>query len=68
MVPFVCRIPIVLASFGQGTKEDTPVPSPTSGSIPGNKSDLTRFYVAHDVGTDADIEACGFSSALRLPS
>lgn len=32
-------------SFGNGTKEDTPVPSITDGSIPPNKSDLLRFYV-----------------------
>jgi hypothetical protein len=32
-------------SFGQGTKEDTPVPTVVSGSIPNNKSDLLRFYV-----------------------
>ncbi len=41
-------------SFGQGTKEDTPVPIIVTGSIPKNKSDLTRFYVAHEKvsGTD----------------
>ena len=33
-------------SFGQGTKEDTPVPTVVTGSIPNNKSDLLRFYVA----------------------
>lgn len=31
-------------SFTQGTSEDTPVPVLDSGSIPPNKSDLTRFY------------------------
>ncbi|WP_436495285.1 prealbumin-like fold domain-containing protein [Actinokineospora sp. HUAS TT18] len=35
-------------SFGQGTKEDTAVPSVVSGSIPNNKSDLTRLYVANE--------------------
>lgn len=30
-------------SFGQGTKEDTAVPSVVSGSIPNNKSDLLNF-------------------------
>ena len=30
-------------SFGNGTKEDTPVPSVVSGSIPPNKSDLLNF-------------------------
>ncbi len=33
-------------SFGQGTKEDTPIPTVVAGSIPNNKSDLLRFYVA----------------------
>ena len=34
-------------SFGQGAKEDTPVPTVVSGSIPPNKSDLTNegFYL-----------------------
>jgi hypothetical protein len=32
-------------SFGQGSKEDTPVPSVVSGSIPNNKSDLKTFGV-----------------------
>jgi hypothetical protein len=29
-----------------GTKEDSPVPTVVTGSIPNNKSDLKRFYVA----------------------
>ena len=32
-------------SFGQGSKEDTAVPSVVDGSIPPNKSDLTTFGV-----------------------
>ena len=35
-------------SFGQGTKEDDPVPTVTDGSIPNNKSDLLRFYVSNE--------------------
>jgi hypothetical protein len=35
-------------SFGQGAKEDKPVPSVVSGSIPNNKSDLTNFYFASE--------------------
>jgi hypothetical protein len=35
-------------SFGKGTKEDDPVVSVVTGSIPPNKSDLTRFYVANE--------------------
>ncbi|MEH6467158.1 MAG: SpaA isopeptide-forming pilin-related protein [Porticoccus sp.] len=32
-------------AFGQGSKEDTPVPTPVTGSIPPNKSDLKTFGV-----------------------
>lgn len=32
-------------SFGQGSKEDTPVPTVVDGSIPPNKSDLKNFGV-----------------------
>jgi hypothetical protein len=35
-------------SFGQGTKEDDPAVSVVSGSIPPQKSDLTRFYEASE--------------------
>jgi hypothetical protein len=35
-------------SFGQGTKEDDPNVTVVSGSIPPQKSDLTRFYVADE--------------------
>lgn len=35
-------------SFGQGTKEDTAVPTVVDGSIPNNKSDLTQFSVASE--------------------
>ena len=37
-------------SFGQGTKEDTPVPSVIDGSIPNNKSDLKQFGVYNQPG------------------
>ncbi|GAA1786525.1 hypothetical protein GCM10009748_21190 [Agromyces lapidis] len=33
-------------SFGQGSKEDTPVPTVVDGSIPPNKSDLKTFGLA----------------------
>ncbi|WP_369046614.1 MSCRAMM family protein [Sinomonas sp. P10A9] len=39
-------------SFGNGTKEDTITPSVTSGAIPPNKSDLTRFFAK--VQTESD--------------
>ena len=35
-------------SFGQGSKEDTAVPKVVDGSIPNNKSDLSRFYTASE--------------------
>src|SRR5262245_33460141 len=38
-------------SFGQGTKEDTAVPSVVDGSIPPNKSDLKFFGVYQEGGT-----------------
>jgi hypothetical protein len=41
-------------SFGQGTKEDNPAVSVVSGSIPPNKSNLTRFYEASEIGTNGD--------------
>jgi hypothetical protein len=38
-------------SFGQGTKEDNPNVTVVTGSIPPNKSDLTRFYEASEFST-----------------
>jgi hypothetical protein len=41
-------------SFGGGSKEDALAPKVTGGGIPNNKSDLTRFRVAHEtLGTNA---------------
>jgi hypothetical protein len=39
-------------SFGQGTKEDNAAVTVVSGSIPPNKSDLTRFYEASSIGSN----------------
>src|SRR6266480_6549555 len=39
-------------SFGQGTKEDNAAVSVVSGSIPPNKSNLTRFYEASEIGSN----------------
>jgi hypothetical protein len=39
-------------SFGQGTKEDNPNVTVVTGSIPPNKSDLTRFYEASEIGSN----------------
>ncbi len=35
-------------AFGQGAKEDNPMVTVVNGSIPPNKSDLTRFYISHE--------------------
>src|SRR6266542_4504345 len=41
-------------SFGQGTKEDDPNVSVVTGSIPPQKSDLTRFYVASEFASSSN--------------
>jgi hypothetical protein len=41
-------------SFGQGTKEDDPNVTVVSGSIPPQKSDLTRFYVASEFASNSN--------------
>jgi hypothetical protein len=41
-------------SFGQGSKEDTAVPSVVSGSIPPNKSDLKNFGVYTESNANGD--------------
>ncbi len=41
-------------SFGQGTKEDTEVPSQVTGSIPPNKSDLKQFGLYVESNMDGD--------------
>ncbi|HST48031.1 prealbumin-like fold domain-containing protein [Jatrophihabitans sp.] len=39
-------------SFGQGTKEDNAAVTVVTGSIPPNKNDLSRFYVASSLGAN----------------
>src|SRR5215469_7146634 len=39
-------------SFGQGTKEDNANVTVVTGSIPPNKSDLTRFYEGSELGSN----------------
>src|SRR6266542_850012 len=41
-------------SFGQGTKEDDPNVVVVTGSIPPQKSDLTRFYVASEFASNSN--------------
>jgi hypothetical protein len=54
-------------SFGQGTKEDTAVPTIVTGSIPPNKSDLKAFGVYQE-GTTADGFLNLFWSRVQDPS
>lgn len=54
-------------SFGQGTKEDTAVPTIVSGSIPPNKSDLKSFGVYQE-GTTSDGFLNLFWSRVQDPS
>jgi hypothetical protein len=55
-------------SFGQGSKEDISNPSVVSGSIPNNKSDLTRFYVAHENASGTFFLYLGWERANILGS
>src|SRR6266516_4990319 len=41
-------------AFGQGTKEDDPNVSVVTGSIPPQKSDLTRFYEASEFAANSN--------------
>jgi hypothetical protein len=41
-------------SFGQGTKENDPAVTVVTGSIPPQKSDLTRFYVASEFASNSN--------------
>src|SRR6266700_1653452 len=41
-------------AFGQGTKEDNAAVTVVSGSIPPNKSDLTRFYEASEFASNSN--------------
>ena len=54
-------------SFGQGTKEDTPVPSVVTGGIPPNKSDL-KFFGIHQEGSGSSGFLNLFWSRVQDPS
>lgn len=54
-------------SFGQGTKEDTAVPSVVDGSIPPNKSDL-KFFGLYQEGGDTNGFLHLFWSRVQDPS
>jgi hypothetical protein len=42
-------------SFGRGTKEDDPQVHIGAGSIPPNKSDLSRFYTSHEIAANGHV-------------
>src|SRR6266851_3714341 len=54
-------------AFGQGTKEDNPNVTVVLGSIPTNKSDLTRFYEASEIGTINQNVTTGFTGSTTGP-
>ena len=54
-------------SFGQGAKEDTPVPAVVDGSIPPNKSDL-KFFGVYQEGSTANGFLNLFWSRVQDPS
>src|SRR6266545_2546784 len=54
-------------SFGQGTKEDTAVPTVVNGSIPPNKSDL-KFFGVYQEGTTSTGFLNLFWSRVQEPS
>ncbi len=54
-------------SFGQGTKEDTAVPSVVDGSIPPNKSDL-KFFGVYQEGSTSGGFLNLFWSRVQEPS
>src|SRR5215470_8363156 len=55
-------------SFGQGTKEDVPNVSVVSGSIPPNKSDLTRFYEASEFANGSNFLYLAWERTNKLGS
>jgi hypothetical protein len=55
-------------SFGQGTKEDTAVPTVVSGSIPPNKSDLLNFGVYLETTASGDTFMNLFWHRVQEPS
>jgi hypothetical protein len=55
-------------SFGQGTKEDNANVTTVSGSIPPNKSDLTRFYEASEFASNSNFLYLGWERTNVLGS
>jgi Prealbumin-like fold domain len=53
-------------SFGQGTKEDVPDVSVVTGSIPPNKNDLTRFYIASEFTNGKNFVYLGWERLVNI--
>jgi prealbumin domain-containing protein len=53
-------------SFGQGTKEDNPSATVVTGSIPPNKNDLTRFYVASEFAGGSNFLYLAWERAVNI--
>src|SRR5207247_5477135 len=55
-------------AFGQGTKEDDPNVTIVNGSIPPNKNDLTRFYVASDFASNSNFLYLAWERLVNIGS
>ena len=53
-------------AFGQGTKEDDPAVTVVNGSIPPNKNDLTRFYVASEFASGSNFLYLSWERAVNI--
>src|SRR5215217_82168 len=53
-------------AFGQGTKEDDPNVTVVDGSIPPNKNDLTRFYVASEFAGGSNFLYLAWERAVNI--
>jgi hypothetical protein len=53
-------------AFGQGTKEDAPGVTVVDGSIPPNKNDLTRFYVASELVNGQNFLYLGWERLVNI--
>lgn len=55
-------------AFGQGTKEDNSAVTVVNGSIPPNKNDLTRFYIASEFASGSNYVYLGWERAVNIGS
>jgi len=53
-------------AFGQGTKEDVPDVTVVTGSIPPNKNDLTRFYIASEFTSGKNFVYLGWERLVNI--